>query len=311
VPVVNAVKSHSGWMASWCVSGNKEYPVRNHPVYCGPALLCVPHRSRASASSEQEDCHLQGLQPMGERPKRKGCKTCSVPQRHRSSPREQTAEGDECWLMRGLVERPRALEGRRVFTEGDVHARGSSVRRGVVQCHAAAFGTQKGRLQVLGRAGHQKNWWGKVLLQTQLTKPCLTPLSKWLNITVVSGGAVKSFFEVAQDSCHHPAGRALKASLAYKQAQIPILEATALILHLIFDHNCSLQKWLNCQLCHQFIRLFLLLLFSFHTHKNRRRKATAAKFRLFCLFLLWKLSGPAVFHFHSYKLCFYFPTWDH
>lgn len=41
----------------------------------------------------------------------------------------------------------------------------------------------------------------EVLLQTQLTKPCLTSLSKSLNITVVTSGAGKSFYKVAKDLC--------------------------------------------------------------------------------------------------------------
>lgn len=85
----------------------------------------------------------------------------------------------------------------------------------------------------------------EVLLQPEFTKPCLTPLSKSLNITVVTGGAVKSFYKVAKDLCYHLAVKALKASSAYKQAHITILWATAIIMHLIFYHNCNLQKWFN------------------------------------------------------------------
>lgn len=55
------------------------------------------------------------------------------------------------------------LEGRRVFTEEDVHARGSSIRRGtggIVQHYAAAFWHAKGQALGLrmGRlSGEKKN----------------------------------------------------------------------------------------------------------------------------------------------------------
>lgn len=87
----------------------------------------------------------------------------------------------------------------------------------------------------------------EALLQTQFTKPCLTPLSKSLDIAVVTGGAVKSFHKVEKDLCYHLTAKALKASSAYKQAHITttILQATAIIVHLIFYHNWNLQKWFN------------------------------------------------------------------
>lgn len=55
------------------------------------------------------------------------------------------------------TERLWTLEGRQMFTEGHVGARRATIKRGtcgIVQCNAAAFGRQKGRLQAIGRTGH-------------------------------------------------------------------------------------------------------------------------------------------------------------
>lgn len=51
------------------------------------------------------------------------------------------------------------------------------------------------------------------------------------------------FLLVVKNLCYHPTVKALKASSAYKEAHIILLQTEDIIMHLIFYHNCSLQKW--------------------------------------------------------------------
>lgn len=86
--MVNEMKSHSGWMASWCI-WHQTVPCEKppcvtwpSPVLCAPPQLCLCLRLLRAGGLPRVEC----LHPMGERPKRKGCKICSFPQQHCSSP---------------------------------------------------------------------------------------------------------------------------------------------------------------------------------------------------------------------------------